>query len=136
MLMNHLFSIFYCSDGIINHLCATCPLDGCTVYHRAIQGSKDVKMLEILLSKDKFHAGVNIQDKEGLSLLHLACKLNKKKVVSLLCVSFICFKHCKGVGETWKKIFFLTDCSIYILFKYNTNDFKHCYVKQLFNSLF
>jgi ankyrin repeat protein len=75
-----------CSDGIVNHLCAISPRDGCTVYHRAVQGSKDVAVLQLLLKTDARRTAINFQDKDGLGPLHVACKLNKHKAVELLCV--------------------------------------------------
>ncbi|XP_072180805.1 uncharacterized protein [Diadema setosum] len=69
----------------INHLFASSPFDGSTALHRCVQCS-DAKtsptILGLLLAKDP--SLINIQDLEGQTPLHLACKLDRRQLVKKL----------------------------------------------------
>ena len=74
-------------DKSISHLCAVNWKDGRTAYHRAVESGDNVLLMEILTEAD--NSAVNIQDKHGLSPLHLACQLGRKKLVDKLVVSVL-----------------------------------------------
>ena len=82
------------SGSTINHVCAINTLDGCTAVHRAIQCSDQktgLLILGLLLTTDTAETAViNVQNVDGLTPLHLACKLDHKQVVKKLLVSSIC----------------------------------------------
>ena len=69
----------------MNHISAINPLDGTTCLHKTVEGGDNVVVAAGLLSMDSTVA--NIQDSFGLTSLHLACKLNRRKLVELLIVS-------------------------------------------------
>ena len=69
----------------MNHISAINPLDGTTCLHKTVEGGDNVAIAAGLLSMDSTVA--NIQDSFGLTSLHLACKLNRRKLVELLIVS-------------------------------------------------
>ncbi|XP_063958150.1 uncharacterized protein LOC129262178 isoform X2 [Lytechinus pictus] len=75
----------------INHLCASNTLDGCTSLHRAVQCSDQKIGLAVLtLLVDKDATIVNVQNHDGLTALHLACKLDRRQMVKkLLSVDYI-----------------------------------------------
>ena len=77
-----IISSFTFSDNLVNHISATNPLDGTTCLHKTVEGSDNVDLAAGLLSMV-----ANIQDSFGLTSLHLACKLNRRKIVELLIVS-------------------------------------------------
>ena len=68
----------------VNHLCATSYSDGGTVYHRTIEGGDNITVLKALLDIDQ--SAINIQDNNGLSPLHLACRLGRRKIIEQLLV--------------------------------------------------
>ena len=55
------------------------------VFHKTVEGGDNVAIAAGLLSMDSTVR--NIQDSFGLTSLHLACKLNRRKIVELLIVS-------------------------------------------------
>ena len=73
----------------VNHLCAVNLRDGSTCFHRAVECTDQkagVAILNLLLEKDK--SMVNTQNIKGMTPLHVACHLEKKKIVKKLVVSF------------------------------------------------
>ncbi|XP_064646127.1 uncharacterized protein LOC135499321 [Lineus longissimus] len=74
-------SIFM-TPNVISHVCAVNPRDGRTPLHRALETGDHVGILLVLVETDDLC--VDIQDAEGLSPLHLACKLGRKKCVEKL----------------------------------------------------
>jgi hypothetical protein len=73
------------SDGVVSHVCAVNLFDGSTSLHRAVESGDNVPLVKVLLAADK--TCINIQNDAGLSPLHLACKLGRKKVLEHLLVS-------------------------------------------------
>ena len=88
------FSWFFasCPGAQINHMFAANPADGSTVYHRAVEHSDDLSIIDCLLEAD--HSAVNEQNKAGMSPLHVASHLNRTRIVKKLLVSsrFAVFK--------------------------------------------
>ena len=80
----HRRSSIFLTEIMVSHLCAINPKDGVTVYHRLIEGGDNVGILDLLLEAD--HSGVNMQDNHGLSPLHVACLMKRKKTVEKLTV--------------------------------------------------
>ena len=74
-----------CADGLVSHVCAVNLFDGSTALHRAMEFGDNCQLVKVLMAADK--TCINIQNDEGLSPLHLACKLGRKKVIELLLVS-------------------------------------------------
>ncbi|XP_033114521.1 ankyrin-2-like isoform X2 [Anneissia japonica] len=71
--------------SMVNHLCARNPQDGSTCVHRSVEcvdQKRGLKALEMLLDTDKLV--VNIQNSAGLTPLHLACQLDRRKIVKKL----------------------------------------------------
>ncbi|XP_030829986.1 serine/threonine-protein phosphatase 6 regulatory ankyrin repeat subunit B isoform X3 [Strongylocentrotus purpuratus] len=69
----------------VNHICASNTLDGCTAVHRAIQCSDQKIGLAILaLLVDKDTTIINVQNCDGITALHLACKLDRRQMVKKL----------------------------------------------------
>lgn len=66
-------------------MCAVNLFDGSTALHRAIEHGDDYQAVRQLLIADP--ACLNLQNSRGLSPLHLACKLGRKKVIEMLLVS-------------------------------------------------
>lgn len=79
------FTFYFPPDNRINHISAINPLDGTTCLHKTVEGGDNVTIANQLLRLDNTVA--NIQDSMGLTALHLACKLNRKKLVQLFIVS-------------------------------------------------
>lgn len=80
------------TGNIINHLYATNPYDGRSPIHRAVECTEKnagLTIVNLLLKTDSEIA--NLQDRDGFSPLHLACQLDRKKIVKKLLVS--CFFH-------------------------------------------
>ena len=72
----------------MNHLCAVNLRDGSTCFHRAVECADQkagLTILGLLIDKDK--SMVNTQNIKGMTPLHLACQLEKKKIVKKLIVS-------------------------------------------------
>ncbi|XP_025086256.1 ankyrin-1-like isoform X4 [Pomacea canaliculata] len=69
-------------DGLVSHVCAVNLFDGSTALHRAIEHGDDYQAVRQLLIADP--ACLNLQNSRGLSPLHLACKLGRKKVIEML----------------------------------------------------
>ncbi|XP_070186884.1 ankyrin-1-like isoform X2 [Littorina saxatilis] len=72
-------------DGLVSHVCAVNLYDGSTPLHRAVEHGDNLQLVKLLLTADK--TCINIQNNAGLSPLHLACKLGRKKVIELLLAS-------------------------------------------------
>lgn len=72
------------SDGITSHVCAVSLSNGSTALHRAIEHGDDYQAAKLLLTADS--TCLNLQNDAGLTPLHLACKLGRKKVIELLLV--------------------------------------------------
>ncbi|PVD38559.1 hypothetical protein C0Q70_01175 [Pomacea canaliculata] len=70
------------ADGLVSHVCAVNLFDGSTALHRAIEHGDDYQAVRQLLIADP--ACLNLQNSRGLSPLHLACKLGRKKVIEML----------------------------------------------------
>ena len=83
-------SIFI-TEIMVSHLCAVNSRDGTTVFHRLIEGGDSVTILDMLLKCDQ--SGINIQDLQGLSPLHVACLMKRKKTVEKLTVSLHLFAN-------------------------------------------
>lgn len=74
----------------VNHLCAVNLRDGSTAYHRAVECTDQksgLAILTLLLKKDKDMA--NTQNVKGMTPLHMACHLERKKIVKKLLVSIV-----------------------------------------------
>ncbi|KAK3082822.1 hypothetical protein FSP39_006354 [Pinctada imbricata] len=69
-------------DGLVSHVCALNFIDGCNVIHRALQGGDNPKIIKALLMADS--TCINMQSMEGLTPLHLACELKRKKSLDVL----------------------------------------------------
>lgn len=69
-------------DGLISHVCAVSQQDGSTALHRTVEHGDNYQMVKVLLAADP--SCVNIQNNAGLSALHLACKLGRKKIIEQL----------------------------------------------------
>ena len=82
------FDCCSCADGLVSHVCAVNLFDGSTALHRAVEFGDNCQLVKALVTADK--TCINIQNDKGLSPLHLACQLGRKKVIQLLLVSFLC----------------------------------------------
>nr|KAG5709649.1 hypothetical protein BaRGS_027674 [Batillaria attramentaria] len=69
-------------DGLVSHVCAVNLTDGNTALHRAVEHADNHQMVKVLLEADP--TCIAIQNDLGLSPLHLACKLSRKKVIEQL----------------------------------------------------
>ncbi|KAL5005602.1 hypothetical protein ScPMuIL_016760 [Solemya velum] len=69
-------------DGLVSHVCAVNPFDGCTPLHRALEGGDNSQVVYVLLFSDA--SCINTQNTDGLTPLHLACKLGRKKSLEKL----------------------------------------------------
>ncbi|XP_041374461.1 ankyrin-3-like isoform X2 [Gigantopelta aegis] len=69
-------------SGYVSHISAVNLYDGCTPLHRAVQGADNHSVVRALLKLDNFC--LNSQNDAGLSALHLACSLGRKKVIDVL----------------------------------------------------
>ena len=108
-----IISSFTFSDNLVNHISAINPLDGTTCLHKTVEGGDNVDLAVGLLSMDSTVA--NIQDSFGLTSLHLACKLNRRKIVELLIVSVhFAFDIRLSLSSPRQKVIFYV--------KYNCND--------------
>ena len=74
----------YVTELMVSHLCATSPRDGSSVFHKAVEGGDNVALLEALLKCDE--SAVNAQDCHGLTPLHVACLMKRRKIVEKLTV--------------------------------------------------
>ncbi|XP_076459845.1 uncharacterized protein LOC143292985 isoform X3 [Babylonia areolata] len=74
-------AIFH-ADGVVSHVCAVSHGDGSTALHRAVQQGDSTHMARALLTADP--SCVNLQNDAGLSPLHLACQLGRKRITQLL----------------------------------------------------
>ena len=75
------------SDGIVSHVCAVNLFDGNTPLHRTIEGGDNPAIVSALLEADP--AVINMQNDAGMTAVHLACKLGRKKVLEKLLVGII-----------------------------------------------
>ena len=73
----------------MSHVCAVNPTDGTTAMHQVIQCADNLPIVKALLEVDQMV--VNMQDHQGVSPMHLACKLGRKRIIEHLTVSFIKF---------------------------------------------
>ncbi|KAK3767661.1 hypothetical protein RRG08_022696 [Elysia crispata] len=73
-------SIFH--DGVISHVCAVNLRNGSTALHNAVRGGDSAQSLSLLLAADR--DPLNAQDGSGETVLHTACRLNRRKCVELL----------------------------------------------------
>ncbi|KAK3598963.1 hypothetical protein CHS0354_024634 [Potamilus streckersoni] len=69
-------------DGIVSHVCAKNLFDGCTPLHRAVEGGDNSDLVLALVETDR--VCLNMQSDAGLTAVHLACKLGRKKVLAKL----------------------------------------------------
>ncbi|XP_060583022.1 ankyrin-3-like isoform X2 [Ruditapes philippinarum] len=69
-------------DGIVSHICAVNLFDGNTPLHRTIEGGDNVAIATALIEADA--AVINMQNDAGLTPIHLACKLGRKKILERL----------------------------------------------------
>ncbi|GFR73362.1 ankyrin repeat domain-containing protein 1 [Elysia marginata] len=70
------------SDGVISHVCAVNLRNGSTALHNAVRGGDSAQCLALLLAADR--DPLNAQDSVGETVLHTACRLNRRKCVELL----------------------------------------------------
>ena len=75
------------SDGIVSHVCAVNLFDGNTPLHRTIEGGDNPAIVSALLEADP--AVINMQNDAGMTAVHLACKLGRKKILEKLLVGII-----------------------------------------------
>ncbi|XP_014664203.1 PREDICTED: uncharacterized protein LOC106806702 [Priapulus caudatus] len=80
--ISHLNSSIFCRGDRISHVCGANPRDGCTPLQRMLEYRDSVQILNALLQADP--SCVNIQNKEGLTALHMACRLDRKRVTEKL----------------------------------------------------
>lgn len=85
MIMVFLFSL----DGLISHIRAINSKCGNNVLHYAIQKADAADILTLFLEHDS--SPLNMQNDRGETVLHMACRLGRKKSVELLLVSYIFF---------------------------------------------
>ncbi|XP_052243498.1 serine/threonine-protein phosphatase 6 regulatory ankyrin repeat subunit B-like isoform X2 [Dreissena polymorpha] len=71
--------LFIFHDSVVSHVCAVNLFDGNTPLHRCIEGGDHVDIVQALLNADR--AVVNIQNDAGLSPVHMACQLGRKKTL-------------------------------------------------------
>lgn len=69
----------------MSHVCAVNLFNGDTPLHRAIEGGDSPVIVSSLVEADC--AVINMQNDAGLTAIHLACKLRRKKVLENLLVS-------------------------------------------------
>lgn len=69
-------------DGLVSHVCAVNPNNGCTALHLTIDKGDNPKIVSLLLDADS--SCVNMQDNKGLTPLHYASRQKRKKCVELL----------------------------------------------------
>ena len=69
-------------------MCAVNLFDGSTPLHRAIEGGDNPVIVNRLVEADG--AVINMQNDAGLTAVHLACKLGRKKVLESLLVNYLC----------------------------------------------
>ncbi|CAG5119232.1 unnamed protein product, partial [Candidula unifasciata] len=69
-------------DGMISHVCAVNLSDGTNVLHHSIRTADAPHILSLFLDVDP--TPLNMQDDRGETVLHLACRLKRKKSVELL----------------------------------------------------
>ncbi|KAL3857650.1 hypothetical protein ACJMK2_012297, partial [Sinanodonta woodiana] len=85
MLLHDVRSPKGCSiyhDGIVSHVCAKNLFDGCTPLHRAVEGGDNSDLVVALVETDR--VGLNMQNDAGLTAVHFACKLGRKRVLAKL----------------------------------------------------
>ena len=97
--------IKYCTfvDGLVSHVCAVNPTNGCTALHLTIDKGDNPKIVSLLLDADS--TCVNMQDNKGLTPLHYACRQKRKKCVDMLLVRAFSVKVI-WEGETPSYYFF------------------------------
>ncbi|CAG2239833.1 unnamed protein product [Mytilus edulis] len=71
-------------DGFINHICAVNSMDGSTTLHTCLLKGDNFRIMELLLKIDPNDMTVNIQNSSGLTPLHLACQLERRKCTEIL----------------------------------------------------
>ncbi|CAG2239835.1 CEMIP [Mytilus edulis] len=71
-------------DGFINHICAVNSMDGSTSLHTCLLKGDNFRIMELLLKIDPNDMTVNIQNISGLTPLHLACQLERRKCTEIL----------------------------------------------------
>ncbi|CAG2252375.1 unnamed protein product [Mytilus edulis] len=76
-------------DGFINHICAVNSMDGSTTLHTCLLKETTSEIMELLLKIDPNDMTVNIQNSSGLTPLHLACQLERRKCTEILVVSIL-----------------------------------------------
>lgn len=69
-------------DGLVSHVCAVNPNNGCTALHLTVDKGDNPKIVSLLLDADS--SCVNMQDNKGLTPLHYASRQKRKKCVELL----------------------------------------------------
>lgn len=72
------------TDGIVSHVCAVNLFDGNTPLHRTIEGGDYVDIVTALIEADA--AVINVQNDAGLTPIHVACRLGRKKIIEKLLV--------------------------------------------------
>ncbi|CAL1545269.1 unnamed protein product [Lymnaea stagnalis] len=74
--------LFIYHDGLVSHVCAVNLNDGTTALHQAVRSADTPTILTLLLDADP--AVLNMQDDTGETVLHTACRFNRKKCVELI----------------------------------------------------
>lgn len=76
--------LFIYHDGFINHVCAVNSMDGSTTLHNCLLKGDNFRIMELLLKIDPNDMTVNLQNSLGLTPLHLACQLERRKCAEIL----------------------------------------------------
>ncbi|KAK6166591.1 hypothetical protein SNE40_023246 [Patella caerulea] len=69
-------------DSLVSHVCAVNLFNGNNALHYTIQGGDNLPIIKNLLTADI--SCLNVQNDDGLSPLHLACKLGRRKSIEVL----------------------------------------------------
>jgi len=81
---HNLLSCLSISDSVVSHVCAVNLFDGTTPLHHIIERGDSVNIACAVIEADR--VVVNMQNDAGLTPVHLACKLGRKKILEKLLV--------------------------------------------------